>query len=75
MQEERRVTSITIVAISTIVPLLIGVVGILTFIQSGERRTTQMEVKLEILIKEIEGFKQDLKADRRETRQKSGEKL
>jgi len=75
MQEERRVTNITIVAISTIVPLLIGVVGILTFIQSGERRTTQMEVKLEILIKEIEGFKQDLKADRRETRQKSGEKL
>ena len=75
MQEERRVTSITVVALSTIVPLLIGVVGILTFIQSGERRTTQMEVKLEVLIKEIEGFKQDLKADRRETRQKDGGKL
>ena len=68
MIEERRSQSITIVAVSTIVSLFIGIVGILSFVQSGERRTTQMEVKLEVLIKEIEGLKQDLKADRREKR-------
>jgi len=74
MIEERRNQNVTIVAVSTIVSLFIGIVGILSFVQSGERRTTQMEVKLEVLIKEIEGLKQDLKADRREKRIKEGEK-
>jgi len=73
--EERRGQSITIVAVSTIVSLFIGIVGILSFVQSGERRTTQMEVKLEVLIKEIEGLKQDLKADRREKAQMEGRKI
>lgn len=61
--EDRRVNS-TIIAISTVISLFIGFIGILSYIQSGERRTTQMEVKLEILIKQVEEIKDIAKAKR-----------
>jgi len=73
--EERRSQNVTIIAVSTIVSLFVGMVGILSYIQSGERRTTQMEVKLETLIKEIEGLKQDLRIDRNRQDIRGKEKL
>ena len=54
--EDRRANS-TIIVVSTMLSIFIGFIGVLSYIQSGERRTTQMEVKLEILIKQVEELK------------------
>lgn len=54
MTEERRGTSQTIVAVATIVSIMIGSIGIITSIQGNEKRITTMEVRLEILAKQIE---------------------
>lgn len=59
--EDRRTNS-TIIAVSTILSIFIGFIGVLSYIQSGERRTTQTEVKLEILIKQVEELKDLTKA-------------
>ena len=39
------------------ISLFVGIIGILSFIQSAERRTTQMEVRLEVVGKQIEELK------------------
>ena len=57
MEVDRRSANITIIAVSTMISLFVGIIGILSFIQSAERRTTQMEVRLEVVGKQIEELK------------------
>ena len=52
--EERRGSVQSILAVSTVVSILVGAASLLSFIQSSERRTTVMEVKIEGLQKGIE---------------------
>lgn len=61
MPEERRGSAQSILAVSTIVSIIVGAVSILAYIQSAERRTTVMEVKIEHQTKTIEKMEEMLK--------------
>ena len=54
MAEERKGTTTTVLAVSTVVSIMVGAASLLGFIQSSERRTTIMEVKIEQLGKQID---------------------
>lgn len=62
--EERRGSAQSILAVSTILSIMVATASLLSFIQSSERRTTAMEVKIEVLIDKInkmEGYIKELK--------------
>lgn len=54
MIEERRGTTASILAVSTVVSIMVGAASLLGFIQHSERRTTVMEVKIEGMSKQID---------------------